>query len=78
VRRCADARLSLTVAHSEHGALRLRPLDPAHHRATNAFAGVAPKKSIDTASFNRPCIPDGVIAHRSAPQFASSQVVISA
>src|SRR5882757_10430660 len=51
-------------------------LVPTHHRATNALARVASAKKIDTASLRTPRIPDGVMAHPSAPQFSSSQAVI--
>jgi hypothetical protein len=51
-------------------------LDPTHHRATNALASVASANWIEIASFSTPRTPDGVIAHRSDPQFSSSQAVI--
>jgi hypothetical protein len=70
-----DPRLRRILAHLEHASRGL-DLGPAHQRATNALASVASPKYIEWASFSTPRVPEGVIAHPSAPQFSSSQAVI--
>jgi hypothetical protein len=70
-------RRRLIRPYPEHALRRLDFVTGAP-RTTKALASVASRKKIDTASLSTPRIPDGVIAQPSAPQFSSSQAVISA
>jgi hypothetical protein len=70
-----DARNRLVFADSEQAVNDLYLLADAPP-GTNALAKVASAKLTATASFRTPPVPDGVIAHPSAPQLASRHAVI--
>jgi hypothetical protein len=77
MQRRRDPRCWLIIAHLEHAACRLHPVPgapPRHKRAPASYRGNRSKRR----RLSTPRVPDGVIAHPSAPQFSSSQAVIRA
>jgi hypothetical protein len=77
MQRRPDPRYWIIIAQLKHAASRLHPVPgapPRYKRAGQRRIG----EYIEAASLSTPRVPDGVIAHPSAPQFSSSQAVIRA